>query len=140
VPPLAGWIKIHDRYQERAECTQKDVKNEGRSDYVYENKDNDDKMTEDLAGFLPKTHRFRDNGRQSIGFLPENVSICGIDSATDPHPPVSGQRSFAGGEPWRQGCSSGRRAFKLAAKGSAPQLGGSLHGTAGYDATVYVIG
>jgi hypothetical protein len=104
VPPLAGWIKIHDRYQERAECTQKDVKNEGRSDYVYENKGNDDKMTEDLAGFLPKTHRFRDNGRKSIGFLHENASICGIDSATDPHP-VSGlsQEGSLGGKGVRRG-------------------------------------
>ena len=32
--------------QERARCQKKDVKNEGRSDYVYENKDTDDNFTD----------------------------------------------------------------------------------------------
>jgi len=31
--------------QERARCQKKDVKNEGRSDYVYENKDTGDNLS-----------------------------------------------------------------------------------------------
>ena len=40
---------------------QRDVKNEGTSGDVYENKGEDDKMSCHRAGFLPKFHRFRGN-------------------------------------------------------------------------------
>jgi hypothetical protein len=41
--------------------SQKDVKNEGTSGDVYENKGHDDKITENKRGFLQKIGEFRDN-------------------------------------------------------------------------------
>ena len=37
--------------------THKDVKNKDRPDYVYENKGDDDKMADNLAGFVPDNAR-----------------------------------------------------------------------------------
>jgi hypothetical protein len=69
--------KNADQDQKRARCTQKDVKNEDRSDYVYENKGTHDKITDDLPGFFTKMHTFRDNGQQSSGLFAENTQIAG---------------------------------------------------------------
>jgi hypothetical protein len=44
----------------KGDLTQKDVKNEGRSDYVYENKGKHEKMTDDLPGFFTKMRGFRE--------------------------------------------------------------------------------
>jgi hypothetical protein len=49
--------------------TQKDVKNEGTSGDVYENKWVHDTMPIIDRASWPKMHKFRDNERQSIGLF-----------------------------------------------------------------------
>jgi len=53
--------------------TPRDVKNEDRPGYVYENTENDDKMSSYKTGFCTKMHPLRDNRHQSVGFLAENA-------------------------------------------------------------------
>jgi len=53
----------------------KDVKNEDRTDYVYEKKWRMTQCPRINTIFWPRMHRFRDNGRQSMGFLAENARI-----------------------------------------------------------------
>jgi hypothetical protein len=53
--------------------TLRDVKNEGRSGYVYENTGNDDKMSSYKTGFYTKMHPLRDNRHPSVGLLAENA-------------------------------------------------------------------
>jgi hypothetical protein len=47
----------------------RDVKNEDRSGYVYENKGDDDKMSGEKTGFYRKMHLFHDNRQQSVGLI-----------------------------------------------------------------------
>jgi hypothetical protein len=49
--------------------THRDVKNEDRSGYVYENTGNDDKMSGEKTGFYTKMHSLREDQRESVGFL-----------------------------------------------------------------------
>jgi hypothetical protein len=53
----------------------RDVKNEGRSGYVYENTGNDDKMSGYKTGFCTKMHPRRENRQRSVGILAENAGI-----------------------------------------------------------------
>jgi hypothetical protein len=53
--------------------TQRDVKNEGRSDYVHENKWPTDIMPDILRGFSQGMQKFRDDERKSVGFLAHNA-------------------------------------------------------------------
>ncbi len=54
-------------FHERAlQITLRDVKNEDRSGYVHENTGDDDKMTDDLSGFLVENVRF---SRKAVGML-----------------------------------------------------------------------
>jgi len=69
-------IKVRNRA-----LTHKDVKNEGTSGDVHENKGVSDKMYGYLPGFWPKIHRFRDNGRQSIRFFGLKCTDCAIIGA-----------------------------------------------------------
>jgi hypothetical protein len=49
--------------------TLRDVKNEGRPGYVYENTETDDKMSGEKTGFYTKMHSLRENHQESAGFL-----------------------------------------------------------------------
>jgi hypothetical protein len=53
--------------------TPRDVKNEDRPGYVYENTENDDKMSIYKPGSYTKMHPLRDNRQQSVGLLAENA-------------------------------------------------------------------
>jgi len=53
--------------------TLRDVKNEGRSGYVYENTGNDDKMSGGKTGFYTKMHLLREDQQESAGFWAENA-------------------------------------------------------------------
>jgi hypothetical protein len=55
--------------------TLRDVKNEGRSGYVYESTGNDDKMSGYKTDFCTKMHLLRGNQDQSVGLLAENASV-----------------------------------------------------------------
>jgi len=69
----------------QAKGTQRDVKNEDRSDYVYENKGKHDKMTGDLPGFFTKMHRLRAKGRQSSRLFGGKCISFGINRGTTRH-------------------------------------------------------
>jgi hypothetical protein len=56
--------------------THRDVKNEGTSGDVYENKWMETKCTPINTAFYTKMHGLRDNERQSIGSLAENAQIA----------------------------------------------------------------
>jgi hypothetical protein len=47
----------------------RDVKNEGRSGYVYENTGNDDKMASYKTGFCTKMHPLREDQQESVGLI-----------------------------------------------------------------------
>ena len=47
----------------------RDVKNEGRSGYVYENTGNDDKMSSYKTGFCTKMHPLREDQQESVGLM-----------------------------------------------------------------------
>jgi hypothetical protein len=49
--------------------TLRDVKNEDRPGYVYENTGNDDKMPGDKTGFYTKMHPLREDQQEPVGFL-----------------------------------------------------------------------
>jgi hypothetical protein len=51
------------------------LKNDERTQNVYENKGKEDKISDYLTGFLPKIHRFRGNGRQSSDSLAKNAPL-----------------------------------------------------------------
>ena len=51
------------------ELTLRDVKNEDRPGYMYENKGDDDKMSGERTGFYTKMHPLREDRRQSVGLL-----------------------------------------------------------------------
>jgi hypothetical protein len=55
--PLWRLIK-HDFHGPKRSLTLRDVKNEDRSDYVYENNGDDDKMSSEKHGFLQNTEAF----------------------------------------------------------------------------------
>jgi hypothetical protein len=52
-----------------AALSPRDVKNEDRSDYVHENKGQDDKMSGDLHGFYTKMHQLHGHRQESVGLL-----------------------------------------------------------------------
>ena len=58
--------------------THRDVKNEGTSGDVYENKGRATKCTHINTAFYTKMHQFRDNGRQSIGLFGRKCIGCVI--------------------------------------------------------------
>jgi hypothetical protein len=47
----------------------RDVKNEDRSGYVYENTENNDKMSGEETRFYTKMHHLREDQQESVGFL-----------------------------------------------------------------------
>ena len=49
--------------------TQRDVKNEDRPGYVYENTLNDDKMSGQRTGFYTKMHQLREDQREPVGLI-----------------------------------------------------------------------
>ena len=49
--------------------TLRDVKNEDRTDYVYENTENDDKMSRKKNGFLRKMHQMSLKETKSVGLF-----------------------------------------------------------------------
>ena len=69
--PTNSLIKVR-----KVELTKKDVKNEDRSDYVYENKGKHDKMTDDLPAFFTKMRMLRDKSRQSSRLFAEKTHVA----------------------------------------------------------------
>jgi hypothetical protein len=61
--------QIVREYQSSILHTKGDVKNEDRSDYVYENIRNMTKCTLLSSAFYTKIHRLRDNRRKSFGLI-----------------------------------------------------------------------
>jgi hypothetical protein len=55
-----------------AALTRRDVKNEDRPGYVYEKKDDDDKMSGEKTGFCTKVHPFHNNRQQSRRLFARN--------------------------------------------------------------------
>ena len=53
----------------RGALTLRDVKNEDRTDYVYENTENDDKMSRERNGFLRKIHQMSLKETKSVGLF-----------------------------------------------------------------------
>jgi hypothetical protein len=49
--------------------THRDVKNEDRTGYVYENTGDDDKLSGQRTGFYTKMHSWREDQQESVGFL-----------------------------------------------------------------------
>ena len=58
--------------------THRDVKNEDRTGYVYENKDDDDKMSGEKQVFYMKMHPWREDQQESAGFLGRKSIGCAI--------------------------------------------------------------
>ena len=58
--------------------THRDVKNEGTSGDVYENKGRATKCTHINTAFYTKMHQFRDNGRQSTGLIGRKCTNCAV--------------------------------------------------------------
>jgi hypothetical protein len=54
---------------ERGAVTHRDVQNEDRSGYVYENTGDADKMSDEKTGFYTKMHLLHDKRQQSVGLL-----------------------------------------------------------------------
>jgi hypothetical protein len=54
---------------------QKDVKNEGRSGYVYENTGDDDKMSGELPVFYTKKHPIHHHRQESSGGFADHAQI-----------------------------------------------------------------
>jgi hypothetical protein len=57
-----GFFKVQN-----GALTPRDVKNEDRPGYVYENTRNDDKMSGEKTGFYTNVHPFHDDRQQSVG-------------------------------------------------------------------------
>jgi hypothetical protein len=59
--------------------TPRDVKNEGRSGYVYENTSDDDKMSIEKHGIYTKICHLHDNRRHSVGLFGRNCTNYAIN-------------------------------------------------------------
>jgi hypothetical protein len=59
--------------------TLRDVKNEDRSGYMYDNKDEHDKMSIEQHAFYTQMHQFRDNRQQSSRLLGRKYMDCKIN-------------------------------------------------------------
>ena len=55
--------------------TLRDVKNEDRPGYVYENTVKDDKMSGEKTGFYTKMHTLREDQQEPAGFWAENAQV-----------------------------------------------------------------
>ena len=62
---------------ETGELIQRDVKNEDRSGYVYENKGDDDNMSYEKHGHFTKMHQLHGNQHQSLGLSGGKCTDCG---------------------------------------------------------------
>ena len=83
------------------ELTLRDVKNEDRSGYVYENTEKDDKMSGKKTGFYTKMHQMNDNRQQSVGLVGrkcKNHAI--IRGEVGPKVGSSAHRSIGGTRSW----------------------------------------
>src|SRR5271157_4019927 len=67
-PPLWRLTNVLFKVRNRV-LTQRDVKNEDRTGYVYENTGGDDKMAGEKTGFYTKMHAWREDQQESVGFL-----------------------------------------------------------------------
>jgi hypothetical protein len=67
-PPLWRIANVLFKLRNRA-LTLRDVKNEGRPGYVYENTGNDDKMSSEKNGFCTKMHPLCEGLQESVRFL-----------------------------------------------------------------------
>jgi hypothetical protein len=77
--------------------TQRDVKNEDRTDYVYENTWNNDKMSGQKTGFYTKMHQLREVQRESVGLTGRKCKGYSI-KRDDRRQTVDGKR----GKQWLQ--------------------------------------
>jgi hypothetical protein len=79
--------------------TLRDVKNEDRSGYVYENTGNYDKMSGEKTGFYTKMHPFHDNRQQSVGIVDRGCTGYAINRGEVPplEPALSGYEVPRGG-------------------------------------------
>jgi hypothetical protein len=59
--------------------TLRDVKNEDRPGYVYENTGDDDKMSGEKTGFCRKMPPFHDNRQQSVGTVDRGCTAYAIN-------------------------------------------------------------
>jgi hypothetical protein len=66
--------------------THRDVKNEGTSGDVYENKGAHDTMPDNKSRFWHKMHKFRDKGRESVGFFGRECTDYAIIGAKKRRP------------------------------------------------------
>jgi len=81
-PLLAGngnnqRIEAEDKTSRRETRAKKDVKNEGRTDYVYENKDTDDNSTDTKDGISTQLHAIL---HRNTRILQEPSSFCHISN------------------------------------------------------------
>ncbi len=79
--------------------TLRDVKNEDRSGYVYENTVNDDKMSGEKTSFCTKMYPFHDNRQQSVGLMGRKCTSQAINrgEVAPLEPALSGCQGSRGG-------------------------------------------
>jgi len=77
--PLPLWRLKKMLFKVRnGDLTLRDVKNEDRPGYMYENTGNDDKMSGEKTGFYTKMYPLREDRQQSVGLIGRNCTSHAI--------------------------------------------------------------